>query len=160
MFYKEEFSFELGTFASNVNWHRHILEEQLTQLPRFQHAEHGDVRGVLSYTPDNLSYLWALNLELGVETMAIYHKDFKTPIVVVDRPTPWKDQPHHAHMAKFVDHHVGQKPDVRRTAAAEFIIRMLNELSVKALRAEIRELDTKSTTEIAKRALRTVDSGK
>lgn len=169
MFYKEDYTFELGTFAVSQNIISHLKQEAMSQFDRLNVGNQFIVlcnsKGIsaddqLNFKLKNLSYMWAINLELGIETLAVYLDSLDTPVVVVDQPLAWKDEPHHKHMAEFVNHHLGKSAENRRRHGAEFILRELNKISIKFLEDEIRVIQNAATDESARRALLTIDAGK
>lgn len=163
MFYKEDYGFELALYAMSPKVVDHIRQKMITQIERVIKASKTkgeDAAHVVTFTPVDLSYTWTINLELGVETLAIYHEDLTTPIVIVDKVTPWKDEPHHKHMAEFVNHHLGKSKKVQREHGAEFIIRALDAISLEALENEKAEIRGHNSTLSAQRALSHIDVGK
>jgi len=166
MFFKENYSFELGTFASHASVVEHIREaaDDSVQFERFlasyNTGDQNALKAVEDFTMVDLSYLWALNLEVGVQSMAIYRNGVDTPIVVVDERMAWAGTPEHTHMAKFVSHHTDKSKALQRKLGAEFILKQLNLLSIRSLEAQIREVRKHDETEWATRALATIDAGK
>lgn len=160
MFYKEDYSFELGTFAAHSDIIRHIRSAAIEQFDRFSaacNARNIPLDSALVIQMEDLSYMWALNLEIGVETLAIYRKGVDIPIVVVDQKTIWCGEPHHQHMAEFVNHHMGKSAKNRRNHGAEFVLKQLNLISIGQMEDDIRAMKNWDYTTSVRRALLTID---
>lgn len=162
MFFKEDYSFELGTYSGAHSILAHIKMKALEQWERFGASckqREIDTKDSMLFKLEDLSYMWALNLELGVQTMAIYRSGIDAPIVVVDQKMPWCGEPHHQHMAEFVNHHMEKPTTNRRLLGAEFIIGQLNKLSIEQFEENIRELGKWDNANSARHALATIDAG-
>lgn len=162
MFFKEDYSFELGTFSGSNTIVEDIKSKAIEQFDRFNLAcdqRNIDVANSMVFKLEDLSYMWALNLELGVQTMAIYRVGFEVPLVVVDQKMPWCGEPHHQHMAEFVNHHMSTSDSNRRRLGAEFIIGQLNLISIARLEVTIRGLGQWDNAYAARRAILTIDVG-
>lgn len=162
MFYKEDYSFELATFAGSNRIVEDIKSKAIEQFDRFNLAcdqRNIDVANSMVFKLEDLSYMWALNLELGVQTMAIYRVGFEVPLVAMEQKMPWCGEPHHQHMAEFVNHQMGKSDSNRRRVGAEYIISQLNRITIDRLEENIRELGQWDNAYAARRALLAVDAG-
>lgn len=163
MFYKEDYSFELGTYAASTHIHTHIKLKAMEQFDRFNDqckAKSVDIANSMKFSMTDLSYMWAMNLEVGVQTMAVYRNGFESPIIVIDEKMPWAGEAHHKHMAEFVNHHTEKSPSNQRKMGAEFIIRQLNLISLAHIEEDIRVISNWDCNMAAIRALNTIDAGK
>jgi hypothetical protein len=85
----------------------------------------------------NLRYEWSANLNVGVETLAVYRDGYIVPVVVIDRQFPWAGTPAHERMAAFVAHHQGKDPANAVRQAAERTVEILNEIIVKWMQHDL-----------------------
>lgn len=162
MFYKEDYSFELSTFSGSNKILEDIKSKAIEQFDRFNltcDQRNIDVANSMVFKLEDLSYMWALNLELGVQTMAIYRTGYEVPLVAVDQKMPWCGEPHHQHMAEFVNNQMGKSNFNPRRLGAEFIIKQLNLISIARLEENIRELGKWDNAYAARRAILTIDVG-
>lgn len=161
MFYKEDFSFEIGTYAASPHICTHLKQKALEQFDRFNEAckaKEIPVAGMLNYKLQDLSYVWSTNLELGQETLAVYAFDCIVPVIVIDVPLPWKDEAHHKHMAEFVHRNMERYAGMRRHNAAVNVLNQLNNISVSWLEYEAQLIKKCNNDHSAKLALRTIDA--
>lgn len=166
MLYKENYPFELGTFAAHEQVVEHIREVARGpgQFERFaiksNTIDYNALKAIYDFTMGDLSYRWAINLEADVQSMAIYRNGVDTPIVVIEERMAWAGTSEHFHMAEFVNHRIGKSKKIRRKVGAEFILGQLNLLSIRVLEAQVREVRKHDTAEWATRAMAAIDAGK
>lgn len=158
-FYQQKFNSNITNFTADPTGIDHTLQREAnTQLDRIvaaMQAKGEDHHGCTAFMGGgNLSYVWSLNTEIGVETLAIYRIGWTVPLIVVDRQLPWHNKPNHAEMAKFVDHHVGKATDdEQRRGAAIAVAEILDQVIVKWRRIDLDAAERHSPAE----ALRKVD---
>lgn len=96
------------------------------------------IAGILMYKREDLSFEWSVDLDIGVETVVMYRKDFPIPLLVIDKKLPWADADNHAEMSESTKHHMAQNgPGAVFRFAAESVLESLRDITVRWLKTDL-----------------------
>lgn len=93
--------------------------------------------GVLQFKPEDLSFEWSINLDIGLETVAMYRLGCSLPLIVVERKLPGYDE-NPEERAAFNIHHMARNgaDNIFRTAVESTLI-VLRDITVRWLKADL-----------------------
>lgn len=151
-FFQETFNHQLFNHCAEPHDILRVLRREMTlQVDRVVDALKAKGEGwlnCLNFGKDDRSDFtveWSVNLDIGVETMAVYRKGWSVPLVVIDRQLPWCGKENHVHMAEFVGHHFKKNgPAAFRRSAALAIAGMLNDLIIKWKKVDLVQIEQHS----------------
>lgn len=141
-FYKE--TFNSGILDYTV-WPAGIFRDlqretnhQSTRIIDATKARGLPISGILHYKREDLSFEWSVNLDLGIETVAMFRIGFPVPLLVIDKKLPWAGEENHAHMSEFSKHHMTQNgPEAVFRLAAESVLETLRDITVRWLQTDL-----------------------
>lgn len=88
----------------------------------------------------NLRYEWSVNLDVGVQTVAVYRLGYTVPVIVLDQAFPWAGMPQHEQMKQSVAHCFSKDNDNLDRQAAMCVVDMLNNVIIKWMSHDLRNI--------------------
>lgn len=77
---------------------------------------------------ENLEYHWSADLMDGSEVLAIYRKGYQVPLIMLNKPFPWRHRPQHRKMSESLEYHWKVNPTNQHKHAGITVVEMLDSI--------------------------------